>query len=62
VRAAGPLTLHALGEDTPGWRPSPADDTLAAAVVRLRQRDAWLAYSTFETIDRSDGESENGRE
>jgi len=62
VRAAAPLTLYALGEDTPDWRSEPGDDTLAAAVVRLRRRDEWLAYSANEPAEGSEGESENGRE
>jgi hypothetical protein len=62
VRAAGPLTLHALGEDTPGWCPSPADDTLAAAVFHLRQHHAWFAYSTHDAVETFDGESEHGHE
>jgi hypothetical protein len=38
VRAASPLTLLALGEDVPGFRADPEEDTLAAAVVHLRRQ------------------------
>jgi len=38
IRAAGPLTLMALGEDVPGWTADPGEDTLAAAIVDLRRR------------------------
>jgi hypothetical protein len=40
MRAVGPLTLHALGEGTPGWAPVAPEDTLAAAVLTLAQRAA----------------------
>jgi len=45
VRAAGPLTLLALGEDTPGWSAEPDDDTLAAAIVHLRRRVGRFGYA-----------------
>ena len=38
TQAVGPLTLHALGETTPGWNVRAPSDTLAAAVLDLARR------------------------
>jgi DNA repair exonuclease SbcCD ATPase subunit len=38
MRAVGPLTLHCIGEGTPGWTPVAPEDTLAAAVLTLSQK------------------------
>jgi hypothetical protein len=56
VRAAGPLTLLALGEDVPGFAADPAEDTLAAAVLHLRkqaeERRRQLELAVARSADR----------
>jgi chromosome segregation ATPase len=38
TQAIGPLTLFALGETTPGWKPTTHEDTLVSAVIELGRR------------------------